>query len=174
MPLSARAYLLDRFRADSAALYQRATSLSAVARKSAAPTPGPDAATSHRMALACDAVVEMIDSVSESFDAAHSLASIVALLPLLEHRASQEPSSAAVRAVYVGAATRIREVQAAEARATTNGLASESVVGASDNPHGQSVNGDDSLHAADDSDADDPSDDDDDVDDDDLPAVDRG
>ncbi len=177
MTLSARAYLLDRFRTDSAALHQRAASLSAAGRKSAAPTPGPDADASRRMAVACDTVVAMIDAVPESLDAVQSLASIAALLPLLEHRAAQETSSPAVRAVYIGAATRIREVQAAESRALTNGHVSNAGPSGSDNPPDGLLDEDESAYADDDEhgdhDGEDDSDDDD-VDDDDLPPIDRG
>lgn len=115
MPLSARAYLLDRFRSDAAVLRQRADSLAAAPKN--AKVAGPDAETSRRMAQACDAVVQMIEAVPEAEDADRALANITALLPLLEHHAAQEKGAAPVRAVYIGAATRIREVEAAEVRA---------------------------------------------------------
>ncbi len=70
-----------------------------------------------RMANACDAVVAMIDAVPEAPDAARALGAIAELIPLLEHRAAQEQGAPPVRAVYLGAATRIREVQAAESKA---------------------------------------------------------
>ncbi len=115
MPLSARAYLLDRFRSDADVLRQRADAL-AVAPGNAK-VAGPDAATSKRMAQACDVVVQMIEAVPEAEDPVRALANISALLPLLEHHAAQEQHAPPVRAVYVGAATRIREVEAVEARA---------------------------------------------------------
>lgn len=115
MPLSARAYLLDRFRSDAVALRQRADSLAAAPRS--AKVSGPDADTSRRMSQACDSVVAMIEAVPEAEDAERALASLSALVPLLEHHAAQETGGPPVRAVYVGAATRIREVEAAEARA---------------------------------------------------------
>ena len=115
MPLSARAYLLDRFRSDAVALRQRADSLAAAPRS--ATVSGPDADTSRRMSQACDSVVAMIEGVPEAEDAERALASLSALVPLLEHHAAQETAGPPVRAVYVGAATRIREVEAAEARA---------------------------------------------------------
>ena len=115
MPLSARAYLLDRFRSDAVALRQRADSLAAAPRS--AKVSGPDADTSRRMSQACDSVVAMIEAVPEAEDADRALASLSALVPLLEHHAAQETGGPPVRAVYVGAATRIREVEAAEARA---------------------------------------------------------
>ncbi len=126
MPLTARAYLLDRFRTDALALRQRADTLAATTQggagrsksgHGAAPVPGPDAETSRRMAAACDSVVQMLEAIPEADDSARGLASIVSLLPLLEHRAAQEIGGAPVRAVYAGAATRIREVEAAEAQA---------------------------------------------------------
>lgn len=115
MPLSARAYLLDRFRSDALVLRQRADALAAAPRN--AKVAGPDAETSRRMAQACDNVVEMIEAVPEAEDPERALANICALLPLLEHHAAQEKGGPPVRAVYVGAATRIREVEAAETRA---------------------------------------------------------
>ena len=115
MPLSARAYLLDRFRSDAVALRQRADSLAAAPRS--AKVSGPDAETSLRMSQACDSVVAMIEAVPEAEDADRALASLSALVPLLEHHAAQETGGPPVRAVYVGAATRIREVEAAEAHA---------------------------------------------------------
>ena len=114
MPLSARAYLLDRFRSDAVALRQRADALAAAPRS--AKLSGPDADTSRRMSQACDSVVAMIEAVPEAEDAERALANLAALVPLLEHHAAQEKGAAPVRAVYIGAATRIREVEAAEAR----------------------------------------------------------
>ena len=79
--------------------------------------PGPDAATSERMAAACDDVVAMLSAIPDGSDPAAVLSSIAALSPLLDMRAGRESSSPAVRAVYAGAATRIREVQQVEATA---------------------------------------------------------
>ena len=115
MPLSARAYLLDRFRSDAVALRQRADALAAAPRS--AKLSGPDADTSRQMSQACDSVVAMIEAVPEAEDAERALSNLLALVPLLEHHAAQEKGAAPVRAVYIGAATRIREVEAAEARA---------------------------------------------------------
>ncbi len=106
MTPSARNYLRDRFRADADALNARALALEGGALPA-----GPDAATSRRMAAACADVVAMLETVPDSLDA------IVSLLPPLEHRAAQEASLLPVRAVYLGAATRIREIAIAEARA---------------------------------------------------------
>ena len=113
-----RAYLLERFSTDAAALRQRADALRNASRSGgAAPVPGPDAATSERMAAACDDVVAMLSAIPDGSDPAAVLSSIAALSPLLDMRAQREASSPAVRAVYAGAATRIREVQQVEATA---------------------------------------------------------
>ncbi len=166
MPLSARAYLLDRFRSDAVALHQRAASLASAPR--GAPRPGgPDADTSRLMALACEAVVAMMEAVPEAEDARRALANISALLPLLEHLAAQETGGAPVRAVYVGAATRIREVEAAEARADSRG-APQAHPSEHDGSFGEDENEDDSAGA----DGQAFSDDDPDIDDDD-PSDDR-
>lgn len=113
-----RAYLLERFRTDAAALRQRADALRSAQRTgNASPVPGPDAATSERMAAACDDVVAMLSAIPDGTDPAAVLSSIAALSPLLDMRAQREAASPAVRAVYAGAATRIREVQQVEATA---------------------------------------------------------
>jgi hypothetical protein len=116
MSAGPRAYLVDRFRTDAVALRQRAAALRAAPRN-APPAPGPDAEVSERMASACDDVVAMLDAISDTGDPAVTLASIAALSPLLEMRAQREVAQPAVRAVYAGAATRIREVQQVEATA---------------------------------------------------------
>jgi hypothetical protein len=113
-----RAYLLERFRTDAAALRQRADALRNAARSGGAPpVPGPDAAMSERMAAACDDVVAMLSAIPDGSDPAAVLSSIAALSPLLDMKAQREASSPGVRAVYAGAATRIREVQQVEASA---------------------------------------------------------
>lgn len=111
-----RAYLLERFRSDAATLRQRAEALR-IQRAAAGsqPVPGPDAATSERMAAACDDVVAMLDAIPDGSDQDAVLSSIAALSPLLDQRAQRESGAPAVRAVYAGAATRIREVQQADA-----------------------------------------------------------
>jgi len=159
MPLSARAYLLDRFRSDAVVLRTRAASLAAAPKN--AKVSGPDAETSRRMAQACDAVVQMIEAVPEAEDAERALMNITALVPLLEHHAAQEKGGAPVRAVYVGAATRIREVEAAEARARQQSPAADGTEGTEGDTH----DGDDG-EAADESN-DHFADDDPDIDDDD-------
>lgn len=108
-----RDYLLDRFQSDSVALHARA-----VALRSGPAQPGPDATTSARMAEACDDVVAMLAAVpptNEAQDAASdTLAALRALIPELERRAVIAASLPPVRAVYAGAATRIREIEQAE------------------------------------------------------------
>ncbi len=173
MPQTARSYLLDRFRTDAVALRQRAD---AMAVRSAAPVPGPDATMSRRMAVACDRVVAMLDAVPDADDGAQAIATLVALVPLLEQHAAQEASAPPVRAVYIGAATRIREVHAAESRAVTAQRADSTMdadgEAGDDGDHDADSDVDESERAsdADDEDADDDIDDDadDDIDDDDL------
>ncbi len=113
MTTTARAYLVNRFQTDAVVLRER-VALMARGTK----VPGPDAATSRRMADACDEVVAMLLAVAGSGHAATELEAIMALVPLLEHRATEQQSNPAVRSVYVGAATRIREVRLAEAQSS--------------------------------------------------------
>ena len=101
---------------------------------------GPDAATSRGMADGCEEVAAMLRAIVSTGEASRDLEAVMALIPLLEHRAAEPKLLPAVRAVYVGAATRIREVWLAEARLAEAALA----------------NGD----APDDADADGPDDDD--------------
>jgi hypothetical protein len=145
MSTTAREYLVDRFQTDALALRERMAVLARGAK-----VPGPDAATSKRMAEACEEVVTMLQAIVNNGHAAAELEAIMALLPLLELRAAAQQSNPAVRSVYAGAATRIREVRSAEATWTqTDVIADED---------------------ADVADADLDADlDDDDVDDDDLP-----
>ena len=111
---TARDYLAERFQADAEALRERVSSMARGAK-----IPGPDAATSRAMADACERVAAMVQAVVQPDEAAASLEALSALIPLLEQHAASQ-SHPAVRAVYVGAATRIREIQAAEANATAN------------------------------------------------------
>lgn len=118
MPSEPRAYLLERFRSDAVTLRQRADALRAARTTSDGTAPlGPDAATSERMARACEDVVAMLEAIPDGEDAPAVLASIAALSPLLDQRAQREAATPAVRAVYAGAATRIREVQQVDAAA---------------------------------------------------------
>ena len=109
--MSPRAYLLNRFRTDAAALRQRAESL-----RDGLPTAGPDAATSRRMAEACDEVIAMLEAIPEANDASTMINTLAALIPMLEQRASATSGTPSVRAVYAGAATRMREIADAETR----------------------------------------------------------
>ncbi|MBY0491275.1 MAG: hypothetical protein K2R93_15640 [Gemmatimonadaceae bacterium] len=111
MAQTAREYLAERFQADATALRER---VAAMARGTS--IPGPDAATSRAMADACEQVATMVSAVVQSPDATVALDALAALIPLLEQRAAAQKQPA-VRAVYAGAATRIREIQDAEARA---------------------------------------------------------
>ncbi len=112
-----RAYLLDRFRTDGETLRQRVNTLrTRGATRSGPSQPGPDAAMSERMANACDDVVAMIEAIPEHDDVEVVAGTLRALIPLLEQRAAQSVAAPPVRAVYVGAATRIREVVDAELR----------------------------------------------------------
>lgn len=109
--MSAVQYLLDRFRSDADALRGRAAAL-----RAGPPQPGPDAATSLRMAEACDDVVSMVGAIPDADDAAAVIASLTSLIPLLEQRAAAVAGMPPVRAVFAGAATRIREIADAETR----------------------------------------------------------
>lgn len=111
MPTTAVGYLLDRFRTDADALRQRSTAL-----RGGPPQPGPDAPTSLRMAEACDEVVAMVGAIPDGGDTAQLIATLTALIPLLERRAAAAANAPPVRAVFAGAATRIREIADAEAR----------------------------------------------------------
>ena len=111
MAASARDYLVQRFRGDAQSLRERTAAL-----QRGTTLPGPDAATSSRMADACDEVVALLEALAPHADATDELDAIVALVPVLEQRGKASAVSPPVRAVFVGAATRIREVQAAEER----------------------------------------------------------
>jgi hypothetical protein len=112
MSATPREYLVDRFASDAIVLRERVALL---ARGTT--VPGPDLATSRRMAAACDEVADMLRAIAETGDATTELDALGALIPLLEARAAAQQGTPAVRSVYAGAATRIREVRDAEARA---------------------------------------------------------
>ena len=99
-----RGYLLDRFGTDAEALRERAVALA-----SGAVRPGPDETTSRAMAAACDAVVALLASLAPS-DQAPTLAAIQSVVPRLQALAAHSAAQPAVRAVYAGAITRIREL----------------------------------------------------------------
>jgi hypothetical protein len=111
MTLPARDYLVDRFRTDALVLRERAD-----AAATGQPRPGPDAATSRKMAEACEDVSAMLQAIATNGTVATTLDALQALVPLLEQRAQQQRAPA-VRSVYAGAATRIREVRQAEEQA---------------------------------------------------------
>jgi len=108
---TAREYLVNRFRTDATALRERADGLVRGAKVA-----GPDAAMSRRMAEACDEVASMVQALISNGDAQAAVDALLALVPLLEQRAQQFAATPAVRSVYQGAATRIREVHEAEQR----------------------------------------------------------
>lgn len=112
MAETAREYLIHRFRGDAQSLRERLAGLQRGTK-----LPGPDATMSRRMAEACDAVAAMIESIAPQTSLEEELSALGALVPLLEQRAKANEQAPPVRAVYAGAATRIREVEAAEARA---------------------------------------------------------
>jgi hypothetical protein len=114
--MSAVQYLLGRFGTDAHALRERAAAL-----RDEKPKGGPDAATSLRMAEACDEVVAMVGAIPDDDDADAVITALTALIPLLERRAAAAEGAPPVRAVFVGAATRIREIADAEARVRDNG-----------------------------------------------------
>ena len=113
MTTTARDYLVNRFQTDAVVLRERVALLARGTK-----VPGPDAATSSRMADACDEVVAMLLAIASHGDASVELDAIMALVPLLEHRATEQQSNPAIRSVYAGAATRIREVRLAEAKSS--------------------------------------------------------
>ncbi|WP_411278539.1 hypothetical protein [Gemmatimonas sp.] len=113
MTTTAREYLVNRFQSDAVVLRER-VALMARGTK----VPGPDSATSSRMADACDEVVAMLLAIASNGDADAELDAITALVPLLDHRAAEQQSNPAVRSVFAGAATRIREVRSAEAQSS--------------------------------------------------------
>lgn len=113
MTTTARDYLVNRFQTDAVVLRERVALLARGTK-----VPGPDAATSSRMADACDEVVAMWLAIASHGDASVELDAIMALVPLLEHRATEQQSNPAIRSVYAGAATRIREVRLAEAQSS--------------------------------------------------------
>lgn len=113
MTTTAREYLVDRFQSDAVALRERVALMTRGTK-----VPGPDAATSNRMAVACDEVVALLLAIASTGDAGAELDAVLALIPLLEHRADAQKSNPAVRSVYAGAATRIREVRTAEAQSS--------------------------------------------------------
>lgn len=118
MTTTARDYLIERFESDAAMLRERVAVLARGTKVA-----GPDAATSRGMADGCEEVAAMLRAIVSTGEASRDLEAVMALIPLLEHRAAEPKLLPAVRAVYVGAATRIREVWLAEARLAEAALA---------------------------------------------------
>ena len=112
MRQDARQYLLDRFTTDATALRSRAESL-----RSAKSSPGPDADTSIRMAEACERVAQLVRELPANEPPGIMLQSLATLTLPLEDLSRAHAREPAVRAVYAGAATRIRELLDAEAAA---------------------------------------------------------
>jgi hypothetical protein len=110
----ARTYLQQRFTQDAQQLRERVAQL-----RAGSSMPGPDAATSDAMAKACDTVVAMLDALPAHDDVEPLIRDLLALVPVLERHA-QNATQPPVRAVYTGAATRVREVTSAEQRALDN------------------------------------------------------
>ncbi len=107
----ARTYLQQRFTQDAQQLRERVAQL-----RAGSSMPGPDAPTSEAMAAACDTVVAMLDALPTHDDVELLIRDLLALVPVLERHA-QNAKQAPVRAVYTGAATRVREVTSAELKA---------------------------------------------------------
>ena len=112
MAETAREYLIHRFRGDAQALRSRCEVLQRGTK-----VPGPDLPTSRQMASACDTVVGLLEAIAPHQESAAGLSALVALIPVLEQHARGHAASPPVRAVFAGAATRIREVEAVEQRA---------------------------------------------------------
>ena len=133
MTTTARDYLVERFESDAAMLRERVAVLARGTKVA-----GPDAATSRGMADGCEEVAAMLRAIVSTGEASRDLEAVMALVPLLEHRAAESKLLPAVRAVSVGAATRIREVWLAEARlaeaALANGDAPEDADADADGP----------------------------------------
>lgn len=147
MSQTAHDYLHERFRNDAATLLDRAASLARGVRM-----PGPDATLSRRMADACTDVAARIASLPRA--GAAGLDALLTLATTLDAVAGTVTDAPAVRAVYAGAATRMREVVHAERAASADEAHDGSAEGADVD--------DDDLDDIDESD-----DTDDDVDDDD-------
>ncbi|WP_291163976.1 hypothetical protein [Gemmatimonas sp. UBA7669] len=107
----ARTYLQQRFTQDAQQLRERVAQL-----RAGSSMPGPDAATSDAMANACDTVVAMLDALPTHDDVELLIRDLLALVPVLERHA-QNAKQPPVRAVFIGAATRVREVTSAEQKA---------------------------------------------------------
>jgi hypothetical protein len=107
----ARQYLIDRFREDAHALRERVATM-----RRGVQVPGPDAATSERMAEACDDVAALVGTVATQDDPDAIDQWVATLVTALEERQRSQTLHPAVRAVYAGGVARVREVAQAERR----------------------------------------------------------
>lgn len=97
-------YLIKRFTDDARILRGRATSL-----RSGANMPGPDAATSERMAGACEDVADVLRGIDD-IPVDNPRDGLMAVLSALEQRMHEHRSDSQLRAVYAGAISRLREI----------------------------------------------------------------
>jgi hypothetical protein len=112
MSVDIRDYLLERFSADASTLRQRAASMQGLKK---APS-GPSAAVSSAMADACDQVVRLATGLPEDATVDEIVSALREMMPELEKLAGSQTAAAnaPVRAVYMGAITRVQELIAAE------------------------------------------------------------
>jgi hypothetical protein len=118
MTADPRSYLLDRFRTDAETLRARAAQLAG----KPAPTHGPDAAASHRMADACDHISALLEALPE--DVAGQLEALEQITMQLKPLVERAPDPF-VRSVYGGAATRIADIVTRERSADDAGDADD-------------------------------------------------
>ncbi|MEO7996009.1 MAG: hypothetical protein ABI852_01125 [Gemmatimonadaceae bacterium] len=118
MSADIRDYLIERFRGDAETLRARAASLAGVKK----PSPGPDAALSTAMAVACDDVVGLAEQLPVNAPLNEIVSALQLMVPELTTRANAPASMAApaIRSVYAGACTRVQELISAETSAMNN------------------------------------------------------
>lgn len=120
MSLHASEYLIQRCAEDARVLHERVATMRRGTR-----IPGPDAATSERMADACEDIIELLDDLASDVAEPLTTAALLEMLtPHLEARIKQQ-SHAAVRAVYAGAIARLREMDEVDQRGATPSDANE-------------------------------------------------
>ncbi len=113
MSQNARTYLIERFTEDARVLHERVATM-----RRGTKVPGPDAATSERMAEACEDVVAIIEDVEHAQWL--STSDLVAtVIPIFEEHMKENQGDAAIRSVYAGAIARAREVAEAEQQDVT-------------------------------------------------------
>ena len=115
MPADIREYLLARFQTDAATLRQRADALNGESK----PSPGPNALLSSAMADACDHVAALAEELPQHATVDVMLDALQALVPklMLVANSPAATTAPAIRAVYMGACTRVQELIAAETNA---------------------------------------------------------